>query len=491
MIRRAIDRVVLADYGPRAHPLLLTTENTVTGDVGPTAPRQIETPVTKNHASARLRLLAALIAAAAATVLTTSSATAATTAGDSTTLSLTSPGSVASNANAARLPGWALPAGTSQDAEVTAAGAFRISNGTRAPFFSHGGYVTPGLTVSAAETAVSPTSVNTFDTSFTIASTTGGYQEGLNIGIAFGNADQSWGRYGGNLYFIHKNNVLNLVSFWAEPSKNGTPPVASASIVWTETVHATLDPSVSHDIRAIVRFNEGPDNDVVEIYADGVRVGTAGTFEGYVQIKADPVTQPAAAVGALNFMSGSNTTSSAGLSLISSAARVPALLGQGFAFSQITYATYDVEADPVAAPDVSTLPAAPSTTPDASLVLPPSSDADTQVTATGSGFDPYEVVDFTMYSTPTYVGWARADAFGNVSHTFTVPSTVSAGQVHTVQAVGQRSARTVNSTLTITASALAATGLDDGMVVAAGAGALLLLGAGGLAVAVSRRRARV
>lgn len=442
-------------------------------------------------ASARLRAAAAATAAlglaASISLLSASSALGAGPTGDSITLALTDPGTVASNANAARLPGWVLPSGSSEDASVTADGAFRISNAARAPFFTHAGYVTPALTVSAAETAVGPSSVNTFDTSFTVASANGAYQEGLNIGIAFGDVAQTWGRSGGNLYFIHKNGVLNLVSFWAEPSKNGTPPVTSASIVWTEKVHATLDPTVPHNIRAVVRFYDGPDNDVVEIYADGERVGTASTFEGYVQIKADPVAQPGAPIGALDFMSGANTTSSTGLSLISSAAKVPALLGNGFTFAGITYSTYDVEPDPVAAP---TLPTAPEPVPDADLVLPPTSDAATEITATGTGFDPYEIVDFTVYSTPIYLGWARADAFGNVTHTFTVPASFTAGQTHTVQGVGQRSARVVNSSLAITASTLAATGLSTEGTIAAGLAAVLLLGAGGTVVATTRRRQR-
>lgn len=64
------------------------------------------------------------------------------------------------------------------------------------------------------------------------------------------------------------------------------------------------------------------------------------------------------------------------------------------------------------------------------------------VTVSASGFAAGEWVQAWLFSTPTSLGWARADASGAVSATVTVPTTVQPG-THRLALVGQVDGRTV------------------------------------------------
>ncbi|MCL2317034.1 MAG: DUF11 domain-containing protein, partial [Actinomycetia bacterium] len=74
-----------------------------------------------------------------------------------------------------------------------------------------------------------------------------------------------------------------------------------------------------------------------------------------------------------------------------------------------------------------------------------------QATVTGSGFLPGEDVTATMYSDPVVIGTKPADPSGNVTFTWTVPSSTPAGD-HTVELVGADSGTTASAPLTVQAA---------------------------------------
>jgi len=86
-------------------------------------------------------------------------------------------------------------------------------------------------------------------------------------------------------------------------------------------------------------------------------------------------------------------------------------------------------------------------------------------------FDPFEWVQFTFYSTPTYSTSLRADAFGALSGAVPVPPSVTTGS-HTLAAVGTVSGTVAVAAVTIT---LPATGSEDELVLGLGAAAAMLV----------------
>lgn len=112
-------------------------------------------------------------------------------------------------------------------------------------------------------------------------------------------------------------------------------------------------------------------------------------------------------------------------------------------------------------------------------------------TVRAAGFAPGEWVQAWLLSTPTSLGWARADATGAVEARLTIPSSVAPG-THRLALVGQVDGRTVWIEVRVLAAsgqgsgALATTGADG--VTTTGLVAAGLLAAGGAAVVLNRRR---
>ena len=111
-------------------------------------------------------------------------------------------------------------------------------------------------------------------------------------------------------------------------------------------------------------------------------------------------------------------------------------------------------------------------------------------------FAPGEPVRVTVYSTPTYIETKTASATGEVSGSFTVPSTLKAGR-HTLELAAATGTQTATFVVVPSSAAagngnkkdndsLAFTGSDAAKT--AGAGAVLLLGGGALIVAARRRK---
>src|SRR5690606_16464044 len=109
-----------------------------------------------------------------------------------------------------------------------------------------------------------------------------------------------------------------------------------------------------------------------------------------------------------------------------------ALDGHGFLFRDLAYASYQSTpaTDPVLPPEPAT--ATSGTTIEATV-------SGQQVPFEASGFDPYENVGVSVYSTPHFAGWFRANAGGVVSGTITLPASFAPGSSHTLQAIGATS----------------------------------------------------
>ena len=123
------------------------------------------------------------------------------------------------------------------------------------------------------------------------------------------------------------------------------------------------------------------------------------------------------------------------------------------------------------------------------------------LTCSTSGFRPGASVNFTIYSTPTGLGSATADANGRAVLNVTLPSTLEAGD-HRLEAVGEAATGgrvTVSTLVSIpsltevlgaavgTGQALPRTGYDAALLASAGSA---LVAVGGMLVFTTRRRRR-
>ncbi|CAN5423820.1 hypothetical protein BH10ACT7_BH10ACT7_18600 [soil metagenome] len=371
------------------------------------------------------------------------------------------------------LTGWTNPTISGRDTAVVG-NTLRVSNKSLFTFGKQ--LATPSLTQKAAESGSG--TVNTFDATFTVASATGAVQEGLNMEVAFDNG--TLGRLGGNVVLYHLGGQLVIGTFWISPTVPVTSPATpNTAYTWNEQVIATVDPTVAHTVRAIVKFVPGTNNDVVEYYVDDVLEFTGTTWEHLYAVTGN-VASP---IGSLTITSGKSTQVQTGIPTFGNVPAVPSTNGNGFLLSDVTYSSYNITAVPTAPPVVEP---DPDPTPGGQLTIPGGSDAGAEITAVGEGFGPFENVGFTVYSTPTFVGWAQANAFGVATLKFTLPAGLAPGSTHTVQAVGARSGWTVNSSFKVY---LAATGSEDVNPMFAVAGAALLV-AGGVLVALRPRPRR-
>jgi LPXTG-motif cell wall-anchored protein len=129
-----------------------------------------------------------------------------------------------------------------------------------------------------------------------------------------------------------------------------------------------------------------------------------------------------------------------------------------------------------------------------------------QFTITSSGWSPNSDITGTLNSTPINLPGIVSDASGNVSATFTVPSTLAVG-AHTVSLTGPvpgfTDPQTITANITVVAAAVTTTipptvatepisgstlPVTGTSVLPVGSAALLLLTGGGALVLVSRRR---
>src|SRR5690606_30208696 len=109
---------------------------------------------------------------------------------------------------------------------------------------------------------------NVFEMNFTVESSTGALQPGLNISVSAsgersdGGAPQN--RAGGLVNITHTDDAVLIWSTW---------PVSDGPLTWSNVV-TEVSADESHTIRYVVEFVDGDDNDVVSLWVDGALVSS-------------------------------------------------------------------------------------------------------------------------------------------------------------------------------------------------------------------------
>lgn len=366
--------------------------------------------------------------------------------------------------------------------------SLRFSNAKTAAGTVIGQLISPY--VAAAGETGSGAAYNTFSTSYTIASTTGAYQDGLALEVNIGHSTD---RSGGELIFRHVDGGLEIGTIWM-PSDATTDDVASwrSARIQGPLPGGLWDPAVPHTIATVTHFVDNrPDQ--TELTVDGTRAAAIPTWEYYSRLGS---AVPKTATNMV-FRVPSSAPSADGNGYQTGISTAPTTLGKGFLFSHIVYGSSEIT-DWTPTTPTTTVSAAPDET-----ALPPARQlAPGAVTATGgtaytlnlgAAFADQYVALFA-YSAPTPLGWFLADGSGVVD--FTVPPGLPDG-IHTIAAYDATGALVgwIGGVSVVSAAEaadpspqLAATGSEDGLPFAAGG--LLLLLAGAILTAAARRRRR-
>lgn len=374
--------------------------------------------------------------------------------------------------------GWGSHTSRTYDFEIVDVDgrALRVSNATNvaADYSQMSQLFAPRLAATAGEPGTgAPNDV--FEMSFTVESATGGYQPGLNISVSASgersDGAQPQNRAGGLVNLTHLDGELAVWTTW---------PAEGTDLADWRNVEARVPAGATHTIRYVVEFVEGDDNDVASLWVDGQLVSDQlSTWENYHDTA--EAFDKQTVQGPLFRINRSLPTADGigyGTADLFADDVAESLEGAGFLIRDLEYATY--RSTPTSAPPATTEPAAATEGTDATAT--PAGD---QVTFTASGFDPFENVAITVYSTPYFAGWFRADADGELSGTLTLPSSVPGG-VHTIEFLGENG----NVALAqFTLVRLAATGWSSSAALpAVGAAAVLVL-LGAAFIARTRRAA--
>lgn len=372
---------------------------------------------------------------------------------------------------------WALVDTTSFAAATLPAGvALRFSNSVNNDGqFSAINQLTSPRIEAAGEPATGAVN-NTFETTFTVASTTGALQPHLAVSVAFD--DGAGSRSGGAVTMLHSATGLQFLVSGATPGA----PAASATD-WTTTYSGEFDATVPHAIRAVTTYvTDGPD--VLRLYVDDVLVIETWTYEAYHLAKgsASALQTTAALLFRASPAEAASAGSFAGFATTSypDATQKADLLGEGFLIDDLAYASYNVL--PTTPP--STIPTAPPT-PSTGVELAVDEDAptaDLEVVAEATGMEPGELVGFVAYSSPIFLGYAIADGAGVARLSF-VPSSVGleAGS-HTIVATGVTSTRIATVALVVRALAVTGREVDESLPWLIAAAGTLVVGSGLLAL---------
>ena len=363
----------------------------------------------------------------------------------------------------ASFPLSGLPAGRS----------IRFSNATLPSSSAH--LVSPVIQP-AGEPTTNAGAINTFDVTFTVASSTGAIQPGLGIDVNIDGAS----RFGGLVNLRHSATGLQVGSYWVPAD------ATDASLTsWRSAVFTTVPADVPHTVRVVSMFLQGQ-ADLFDVYVDGILVsGGSGvtTWENFTRLSN---TVGDNSVDGISFKTSSSAPTSDGIGYASAPA-APATSGNGLLFTGISYSTRaDTPPVPTVAPP---LDPAPVVTPDAPVAVTAEPVAQTEsMDFSAEGFLPFENVYATIYSTPVFAGWFQADAAGRVQAQIVVPAGLPAG-THTLQLVGEASGFVAQSAFQVSAvAALAATGGELPPLLVGGAWVLVVAGLG-LAIAGRQRRA--
>lgn len=228
--------------------------------------------------------------------------------------------------------GWvaegAAPGGSMLDHQIAATSSFpgapssfgrqvlRISNAVISGGFGNQTYSveTPneaGETNAGSNGMSGGTRQSKFEAAFTVTSASPGAQQpGLGVTISPDRGD------GARMAWVRLEDGpggLNVLA--QDPLPDGSFPAAT-------TVAGNLDRATPHTVRIKIAFNDGPSNDVLEIWVDGTLRHTGTTWENY-----------------FNFAEGNPSRTVDSLLFRTSGAAAPASAGQGFLFDNVTLST--------------------------------------------------------------------------------------------------------------------------------------------------------
>ena len=203
--------------------------------------------------------------------------------------------------------------------------ALRLSNATTSGNITQ--LVSPRVDEAAGEPG-SGAAYDEFDAHFTVASETGGFQPGLRLEIAPDDGNGS--RQGGSFVLYHNpaTQKLEIGAIWSEL---GTSTEEESG--WYSKTLASVDPTVSHDIRLRHHFVVNG-QDRVSVYVDGALVGVVGTYEQY-RLEASPDATPGT-INSLLFRASRSVPSANGIGW-SSVDAAPDTEGHGFLISNLGY----------------------------------------------------------------------------------------------------------------------------------------------------------
>jgi hypothetical protein len=112
-----------------------------------------------------------------------------------------------------------------------------------------------------------------FETSFSIGSTQSGVQPGMHLSVSPDSGN------GGRMSYLRFDDLSDGIHVFFQEATDPGPLGTEADFPETDLV--TLSRNQAHTVRISMDFVDGPDNDVVQIYIDGVLLKTAGSWEDY------------------------------------------------------------------------------------------------------------------------------------------------------------------------------------------------------------------
>jgi len=375
--------------------------------------------------------------------------------------------------------GWGSHTNRTYDFEIVDADgrALRLSNATNnaTDYGQMSQLFAPRLPDKAGEPQTgAPNDV--FELNFTVESTTGGYQPELNISVAVSgersDGAQPQNRAGGLVNLTHIDGQLAIWTTW---------PAEGTDLADWRNAGIRVAPDQAHTVTYVVQFVDGDANDVASLWVDGQLVSDQlSSWENYHD-NAEAFAKQNVEGPLFRISRSLPTEDGIGYGTADYFADdiAEALLGEGFLIRDLEYATY--QSTPTTAPPASTEPAEQTE----GMAAEAEASGDT-VAFEASGFDPFENVAITVYSTPYFAGWFRADAQGVVAGTLTLPAGFPGG-THTIELAG------ANGNVALAQFSLArlpATGpAETAVPLLAGAGLLLLVGAALAGVRMRRNAA--
>ena len=224
--------------------------------------------------------------------------------------------------------GWEVRSATA-DQQVIDDGsdkAFRMSSDPSTGAFS--GPYTPVLSVTAGDSSTAA-GADSIIARFMVKAVQPGDNSRLEVDFALADRTDRIN------FMVLENTATGLRIATNEPLPGGNWNNGGfAAFSGNRTIVEGLDNTAEHEISLVLNFVDGPDNDVLVIYVDGVEVGRSTSFENYFDNhlpSGDPRYQLDLEAGGLIFRNSASGAPQDG----------PGGQNQGFIFDDIRYASFD------------------------------------------------------------------------------------------------------------------------------------------------------